>query len=125
MTKHHAIEDTIGRARHYGAIATDALALVPPSAIKQALEETVAFCIARAERRLEFLIPVHQVGEQGQIAGVERVQSRPKDVGDLAFVDECGQLDSRTVSCPPFWISMSCIGIAIGEDSVVRSHSTG
>src|SRR3954468_14967438 len=25
MKKHHAIEDTIGRARHYGAIATDAL----------------------------------------------------------------------------------------------------
>jgi len=48
MAKHHAIEDTVGRARHYGAIATDALALVPPSAIKTALEETVAFCIARA-----------------------------------------------------------------------------
>jgi octaprenyl-diphosphate synthase len=48
MVKHHAIEDTIGRARHYGAIAIDALALVPSSEIKQALEETVAFCIARA-----------------------------------------------------------------------------
>ncbi|HLA20036.1 MAG TPA: polyprenyl synthetase family protein, partial [Pseudolabrys sp.] len=48
MTKHHAIEDTVGRARHYGAIATDALALVPQSGIKTALEETVAFCIARA-----------------------------------------------------------------------------
>jgi len=48
MTKHHAIEDTVGRARHYGAIATDALALVPKSEMKTALEETVAFCIARA-----------------------------------------------------------------------------
>jgi octaprenyl-diphosphate synthase len=48
MAKHHAIEDTIGRARHYGAIAIDALALVPPSEIKSALEEAVAFCIARA-----------------------------------------------------------------------------
>ena len=48
MAKHHAIEDTVGRARHYGAIATDALALVPASDIKTALEETVAFCIARA-----------------------------------------------------------------------------
>ncbi len=47
MAKHHAIEDTVGRARHYGAIATDALALVPPSEIKTALEEAVAFCIAR------------------------------------------------------------------------------
>src|SRR5258708_3690375 len=48
MAKHHAIEDTVGRARHYGAIATDALALVPQSPVKTALEETVAFCIARA-----------------------------------------------------------------------------
>jgi len=48
MGKHHAIEDTVGRARHYGAIATDALALVPPSEIKSALEEAVEFCIARA-----------------------------------------------------------------------------
>jgi octaprenyl-diphosphate synthase len=48
MAKHHAIEDTVGRARHYGAIANDALALVPPSAVKTALEEAVAFCIGRA-----------------------------------------------------------------------------
>jgi octaprenyl-diphosphate synthase len=48
MAKYHAIEDTVGRAQHYGAIAKDALALVPPSAIKQALEEAVSFCIARA-----------------------------------------------------------------------------
>jgi len=47
MTKHRAIEDTIGRANHYGTIAREALALVPTSEIKQALEETVAFCIAR------------------------------------------------------------------------------
>ena len=48
MAKHHAIEDTVGRARHYGAIANDALALVPPSDVKTALEEAVAFCIGRA-----------------------------------------------------------------------------
>jgi octaprenyl-diphosphate synthase len=47
MAKHHSIEDTVGRARHYGAIATDALALVPPSEMKSALEEAVAFCIGR------------------------------------------------------------------------------
>jgi len=47
MTKHHALEDTIARARHYGAIACDALALFPPSTMKAALEEAVAFCIAR------------------------------------------------------------------------------
>jgi octaprenyl-diphosphate synthase len=48
MAKHHSIEDTVGRARHYGAIATDALALVPPSEMKSALKEAVAFCIGRA-----------------------------------------------------------------------------
>ena len=48
MTKHRAIEDTIKRAAHYGAIAKDALGLFPPSPMKQALEEAVAFCIARS-----------------------------------------------------------------------------
>ena len=48
LAKHHAIEDTVGRARHYGAIAKDALALVPDSPMKQSLEQTVDFCIARA-----------------------------------------------------------------------------
>jgi octaprenyl-diphosphate synthase len=48
MTKHRALDDTIKRAHHYGAIAKDALALFPASPMKQALEETVEFCIARA-----------------------------------------------------------------------------
>ena len=47
MTKHRALEDTIGRAQHYGAIARDALALFPASGMKQALEEAVEFCTAR------------------------------------------------------------------------------
>ncbi len=47
MNKHRALEDTIGRARHYGSIARDALALFPDSPMKQALEEAVAFCIDR------------------------------------------------------------------------------
>jgi octaprenyl-diphosphate synthase len=48
MSKHRALEDTIQRARHYGAIATDALALFPDSPMKEALEETVEFCICRS-----------------------------------------------------------------------------
>jgi octaprenyl-diphosphate synthase len=48
MIKHRAIEDTIQRARHYGAIATDALALFPNSPMKEALEEAVEFCICRS-----------------------------------------------------------------------------
>jgi octaprenyl-diphosphate synthase len=47
MIKHRALEDTIGRAHHYGAIARDALALFPDSTMKAALVETVDFCIAR------------------------------------------------------------------------------
>jgi octaprenyl-diphosphate synthase len=48
MVKHRALEDTIGRAHHYGAIARDALALFPDSTMKAALAETVDFCIARS-----------------------------------------------------------------------------
>jgi octaprenyl-diphosphate synthase len=47
MTKHRALEDTIKRAQHYGAIARDALALFPQSPMKQALEQAVEFCTAR------------------------------------------------------------------------------
>jgi octaprenyl-diphosphate synthase len=47
MRKHRALEDTVGRAHHYGAIARDALALFPNSQMKSALAETVDFCIAR------------------------------------------------------------------------------
>jgi len=48
MTKHRALEDTISRAQHYGAMAVDALALFPGSAMKSALEQVVAFCLARS-----------------------------------------------------------------------------
>src|SRR6202030_2753518 len=37
MTKHRALEDTVQRARHYGSIAEDALALFPASPMKEAL----------------------------------------------------------------------------------------
>jgi octaprenyl-diphosphate synthase len=47
MIKHRALEDTVSRARHYGAIATDALALFRASTLKAALEEAVEFCISR------------------------------------------------------------------------------
>jgi octaprenyl-diphosphate synthase len=48
MRRHKAIEATLERARHYGAIASDALAIFPESAPRSALAEAVAFCIARA-----------------------------------------------------------------------------
>ncbi|HEY8564081.1 MAG TPA: polyprenyl synthetase family protein [Beijerinckiaceae bacterium] len=48
MRRHRSIEDTVERARHYGAMARDALALFPRGAMKQALLDAVDFCIARA-----------------------------------------------------------------------------
>jgi octaprenyl-diphosphate synthase len=48
MTKHRALEDTMNRAQHYGAMAVDALALFPSSPMKTALEQVVAFCLARS-----------------------------------------------------------------------------
>jgi len=48
LSKHKALEDTAERARHYGAIAKDALGIFPDSDIKTALVDTVEFCIDRA-----------------------------------------------------------------------------
>ncbi len=48
MERHGAISDTIERARHYGAMACDALAIFPDNEWKVALLESVAFCISRA-----------------------------------------------------------------------------
>jgi len=43
-----ALTDTAERARHYGAIAKDALAIFPDSDHKHALIEAVRFCVERA-----------------------------------------------------------------------------
>jgi octaprenyl-diphosphate synthase len=48
LARHDALDDTIERARHYGAIAKDALALFPDGEGKRALLEVVDFCVARA-----------------------------------------------------------------------------
>ena len=47
MQRHSALEDTILRARHYGAIAIDALAIFPESKYRDALTLLVEFCINR------------------------------------------------------------------------------
>ena len=48
MRKHRALEDTIERARHYGAMARDSLELFPASTWKHALLDAVEFAISRA-----------------------------------------------------------------------------
>ncbi|WP_448191142.1 polyprenyl synthetase family protein [Azospirillum sp. sgz301742] len=47
MVKHTALKDTVERARHYGAIARDALGLFPDSAVKRALLDVIDFVIDR------------------------------------------------------------------------------
>jgi octaprenyl-diphosphate synthase len=48
MKKRRALEDTVERARHYGAMAIDALELFPASSWKHALRDAVEFAIGRA-----------------------------------------------------------------------------
>lgn len=48
MRKHDALADTIERARHYGAIARDALGIFPDSETKSSMVDLIDFCIDRA-----------------------------------------------------------------------------
>jgi octaprenyl-diphosphate synthase len=47
MHKHNALSDTIARARHYGAIARDALGIFPDAEIKRSMVNLIDFCIDR------------------------------------------------------------------------------
>jgi len=48
LDRHGALRDTVARARHYGAIARDALGIFAETAEKRALIDVVDFCIERA-----------------------------------------------------------------------------
>ena len=48
MEKHKALEDTVERARHDGAIARDALAIFDDGPEKSAFDELIDFCLERA-----------------------------------------------------------------------------
>jgi len=48
IERHGALSDTLERARHYGAMARDALGLFPSTSLKSALLEAVDFAIDRA-----------------------------------------------------------------------------
>ncbi|MEM6616918.1 MAG: polyprenyl synthetase family protein [Pseudomonadota bacterium] len=48
LTRHNALEDTVTRARHYGDMALDALAIFPDSEHKASLRDVIAFCVHRA-----------------------------------------------------------------------------
>jgi octaprenyl-diphosphate synthase len=48
LRKHRSLEDTVERARHYGAMAKDALGIFPASPMKAAMVDVVDFCINRS-----------------------------------------------------------------------------
>jgi octaprenyl-diphosphate synthase len=48
MERHEAINDSVERARHYGAIARDAMGIFEDGPEKQALIDAIDFCIHRA-----------------------------------------------------------------------------
>jgi octaprenyl-diphosphate synthase len=48
MEKHGTLAATVARARHYGAIARDALGIFPDCPIKTAMIDAIDFCIERA-----------------------------------------------------------------------------
>ena len=48
MKKHNAIEATLERARHYGGIARDALAIFPSGIHTRALGDVIGFCVSRS-----------------------------------------------------------------------------
>lgn len=48
LQRHGAIDETLARARHYGAIARDALALFPDSDVKAAMLDVIDFVTSRA-----------------------------------------------------------------------------
>ena len=47
MQRHQALDDTVDRARHYGAMARDSLGIFPNSETKDALISLIDFCIER------------------------------------------------------------------------------
>ncbi len=48
LARHDTVEATIDRARHYGKIAADALAIFPKSELRDVLQDLIEFCISRA-----------------------------------------------------------------------------
>ncbi len=48
LEKNFSLQDTVNRARHYGAIARDALGIFPDSPVKTAMIDIIDFCIDRA-----------------------------------------------------------------------------
>ena len=74
----------------------------------------------RFEGRLKFLVPVHQVGQDGKVARIQGVQSGTEDVGNFAFVYKGGHLGLAHGELAAILYFHILHGIAVGEDSLVR-----
>lgn len=48
MKRHGTLDDTVERARHYAALARDAMAVFPQGTMKEALLDVADFCVERA-----------------------------------------------------------------------------
>lgn len=47
LMKHKALDDCIGRAKHYASVARDALGILPSTPLRQALQDVVDFVVSR------------------------------------------------------------------------------
>jgi octaprenyl-diphosphate synthase len=47
MEKHGTLDDSVDRARHYGAIARDSMGMFPDNEVKTAMNSLIDFCIER------------------------------------------------------------------------------
>ena len=72
------------------------------------------------ERRLEHLVPVHEVGQDRQGLRVEGVEARAEDVGHAAFVDEHRHLRLANGQLGAVLDLHVLHGEAVGEDAVLR-----
>ena len=74
----------------------------------------------RFERRLERLVPIHQVGEDRQCLRVQRVEAGREDVGDSALVYEHRHLGIANRELAAVLDLHVLHGITVGQDSIFR-----
>ena len=71
------------------------------------------------EGRLERLVPIHDVGEEGQGVGVEGVEAGAHDVGDTAFVHEEGHLGIADGELAAVLDLAVLHGVTVREDAIL------
>jgi len=72
------------------------------------------------ERRLEHFVPIAQVREDGKVLGVESVETRAENIGNLTFVDEGGHLALTHRELSTVLNLHVLHGIAVAQDAILR-----